>query len=323
MLKASSLPMKTSLIHRCKVSLASLALGACVLLPAVTSQAGESAKLSPIVEPPPSSSWVHALLKLDFSDHYITPRGLNVENQGLVFQPLFLVFWNLYSNPDGFLNDVTLTTGVWSSFHSRESGPDEGNWNEFDPIAGLGFKFAKYWSFDVNYTAFESMVSAYPTSQHLELKLGFNDAAFTGSQVFSINPYVAFWKELKNKSTVAFNPATSSESYYFTIGMTPTIDLKKVKFEFPTFINIVDNDFYQQFDGTGGGSGVAVIRTGVQATVPLSFVPKSMGFWSLYAGVKYYHLDNPGLLDGNQVLGADGARKRDLVQFHGGISIFF
>jgi len=284
--------MKTSLIHRCKVSLASLALGACVLLPAVTSQAGESAKLSPIVEPPPSSSWVHALLKLDFSDHYITPRGLNVENQGLVFQPLFLVFWNLYSNPDGFLNDVTLTTGVWSSFHSRESGPDEGNWNEFDPIAGLGFKFAKYWSFDVNYTAFESMVSAYPTSQHLELKLG-------------------------------FNAATSSESYYFTIGMTPTIDLKKVKFEFPTFINIVDNDFYQQFDGTGGGSGVAVIRTGVQATVPLSFVPKSMGFWSLYAGVKYYHLDNPGLLDGNQVLGADGARKRDLVQFHGGISIFF
>lgn len=314
--------MNNSLPNRLKGSLALLMLGAALALPTAAIHAGEKTAISPVIEPPPSP-WIHALLKVDVSDHYITPRGLNIENQGLIIQPLFLVFWNLYSNPDGFINDVTLTTGVWSSIHTRTSGPEDGNWNEVDPIAGLAFKFAKYWQFDVNYTAFESMVSAFPTSHHLELKLSFNDAAYTGNKMFSINPYVAFWKELSNKATVRFNADTSSESHYFTLGMTPTIDLKKVKFEFPTFLNYTDNDFYQQFDGTGGGSGIAIIRTGVQATVPLNFVPKSMGFWSVYAGVKYYHLNNPGVLDGNMVLGADGSRERNLVQFHGGVSIFF
>lgn len=284
--------------------------------------AGAPAAVSPVVESPAPSPF-HALLKLDVSGDYITPRGLHIENQGLVFQPLFLFFSTLYSNPDGFINDATLTLGVWSSIHTRASGRDPGNWNEFDPIAGLGIKFADYWKFDINYTGFESMTRSFETSHHLELKLSLDDAAITGSKTFSINPYIAFWKELKNKATVVFNPGTSETSYYFTIGMTPTVVLPKFKLEFPTFVNIVGDDFYQKIDGTSGGSGAAIFRTGVQATVPLNFMPKHMGSWSLYAGVKYYHLNNPGVLDGNTVLGADGSRERNLVQFHGGVSIFF
>ena len=105
--------------------------------------------------------------------------------------------------------------------------------------------------------------------------------------------------------------------------MTPTFSISKVKFEFPTFVNIVGEDFYQQIDGRSGGSGAAIFRTGIQASVPLNFVSKHLGSWTLYAGVKYYHLNNPGVLDGNMVLGADGSRERNLVQFHGGVSIFF
>ena len=33
---------------------------------------------------------VNVLVAFDFSDHYITPRGLNVEDNGLVVQPLML-----------------------------------------------------------------------------------------------------------------------------------------------------------------------------------------------------------------------------------------
>lgn len=282
--------------------------------------AGAPASKNPVVTPPESEPWIHALLQLDFSDHYITPRGLNVENEGLIFQPLFLVFWNLYGDKEGFLQDVTLTTGVWSSFHTNESGADPGHWNEFDPIAGLGFKFADYWKLDLNYTAFRSMVDSYPTSHHLEVKLGFDDSKFLGA--FALNPYVAFWKELENKATVAFNPATSEESYYFTLGVSPSFKAGPVKFEFPTYINLVDGDFYQKFDGTGGGSGLAVFGTEVKVSVPLTFIPKDLGFWTLYAGVKYYHLSNDGLRDGNSVLTAN-EHKDDLVQFHGGISIFF
>jgi hypothetical protein len=121
---------------------------------------------------------------------------------------------------------------------------------------------------------------------------------------------------------VVFNPATSEESNYFTIGIDPSTKLGPVKFEFPMYINLVNDGFYQKFDGTGGGSGLAVFGAEIKASVPLTFIPKDMGSWTLYAGVKYYHLNNQGLLDGNQVLTSE-EHKKDLVQYHAGIAIFF
>ena len=276
---------------------------------------------APVVAPPETDPWAHVLLQLDFSDHYITPRGLNVENEGLVFQPLFLVFWDLYSSESSYLKDVSLTTGVWSSIHSHQSGADPGHWNEFDPILGLTFKFAGNWKLDTTFTQFDSMVDSYPTSTHFEAKVSYDDSPLWGGK-FSLNPYAAFWQELEDKATVVFNSATSDESFYFTLGINPTIQLSALKLEFPTFINLVDDEFYQQFDGSPGGDGLAVFCTGVKASVPLKFIPKAAGFWSLYAGVKYYHLDNQGLADGNSVLTPDGDDD-DLVQFYGGLSIFF
>ena len=303
-------------------AVSALAAAAEVVSATMALQAGTPvASLKAVVETKAADPWIHALLQVDVSDHYITPRGLNVENEGVIFQPLFLVFWTLYSEPDAFLQDVTLTTGVWSSIHTNESGADPGYWNEFDPIAGLGFKFAGGVKLDVNYTAFKSMVDSYPTSQHLEVKLSYDDSKLWGGG-FALNPYVAYWQELEDKATVVFDPSTSEESYYFTIGINPTFKAGPVKIELPTFINLVDNDFYQKFDGTGGGDGLAVFCTGIKASIPLTFVPKELGFWSLYAGVKYYHLDNEGLLDGNSVL-TPNEHRDDLVQFHGGISIFF
>ncbi len=61
--------------------------------------------------------------------------------------------------------------------------------------------------------------------------------------------------------------------------------------------------------------------TELKATVPLTFIPKDWGAWSFFAGVKYYHLNNAGLIDGNEAL--NGVSKHDLVQYHAGISIFF
>lgn len=302
-------------------TLVAVAVSPCLWAPSQMMAGTTPAPKNPApVETAPAPSPIHALLQLDFSDHYITPRGLNVENEGLVFQPLFLVFLDLYNNKESFIQDVTLTAGVWSSFHSRESGADPGNWNEFDPIGGLGFKFADNWKLDLNYTSFVSMVDSYPTSTHLEVKLGYDDSKLLGA--FALHPYVAYWQELNYKATVAFNSATSEESNYFTIGINPGFKVGSVKFELPTYINLVNDDFYQKFDGTGGGSGLAVFGTELKMSVPLTFVPKDLGFWTLYAGVKYYHLSNDGLRDGNSVLTAN-EHKDDLVQFHGGISIFF
>lgn len=295
------------------------------ILPPSTATAGEMKAAEPPAPAVPEEEFgirVHGLLNLEFSDHYITPRGLNVENQGLVFQPLLLLFWNLYASEQGFLNDVTITTGVWNSIHTRESGAEPSHWNEIDPIGGITFKFGHGWKFDVFWTAFQSQTDSYETSNNLDLKLTYHDTFFGA---FSLNPYVEFFYELSDKATVVFNPATSDESWYFQLGFTPTYKFKSIPLtvELPTYISLVDEDFYQRFDGTPGGSGAGVFSTYLKFSTPLSFIPKGYGAWTLYAGVQYYHLYNDGLLDGNQVLGAQADRDEDLVQFHGGISIFF
>ena len=305
--------------HLVSPPLRSLLTALALAATAASSFGGTPAEKNPIINDAPGSS-LHALLQLDVSDHYITPRGLNVENEGAIFQPLFLVFADLYTNKEAFLSSISATAGVWSSIHTNESGADPGHWNEFDPIFGLTFKFAKQLKFDATYTSFISMVDSYPTSHHLELKLSLDDSPWLGA--FALNPYVAYWQELSNKATVTFNQATSQTSYYFTLGIDPTIKLGSAKLEFPTFINIVGEDFYQRMDGSPGGDGLALVCTGAKLSLPMSFVPKQYGFWTFYAGVKYYHLENDGLLDGNMVLTANEHRK-DLVQFHTGISIFF
>jgi hypothetical protein len=263
-------------------------------------------------------SSVHGLIQLEFSDHYITPRGLDVENQGVIFQPLMLLFWDLYSAKDGGIDDISLTTGVWNSWHTNKSGASPGHWNEIDPILGLTFKFQKDWQFDVGYSAFHSEVGSYPTSNNLDLKLTYHDAGAGG---VTFNPYIEYFDELHQKATVDLNPPTSKTGYYFVLGCDPTYKIDNIKLELPTFLNFVSSNFYQKFNGAGGGAGLAVFSTEIKGTIPLT-VPQRFGFWSYYTGVQYYHLSNDGLLDGNQVL-AVSKRTPNLFQFHTGITIFF
>lgn len=290
-------------------------------LAALPLTAGTTVEPAP-VEPAAPKLKLNVLLQLDVSDHYITPRGLNVENEGAIFQPLALLFANLYSSETSFISDVTLTAGVWSSIHTERSGADPSHWNEFDPIFGLSYKFADHFKFETNYTAFKSMTDSYPMSHHLELKLSMDDSKWLGK--FALNPYIAYWKELDDKATVVFDSSSSKESFYFTLGINPTIQFDAVKLEFPTFINLVGNEFYQQMDGSPGGAGLAVFFTSIKASVPLKFIPQEYGFWTWYAGVKYYHLDNAGVEDGNLVLTTGGDNDdNDLIQFHTGLTIFF
>jgi hypothetical protein len=275
----------------------------------------------------PSSTWaqsalgsrVNGLISLDFSDHYITPRGLNVENQGVVAQPLTLLFWNLHTADKSALTDITLTTGLWNSFHSNRSGARPSKWNEIDPILGVTFKFRNRLKVDATTTSFYTPTDSYPTSTHLDLKLTYNDAL---KERVSFNPYVEYWKELNNKSTVQFNPGTSHQGSYFTVGSTPTFNLRKIKVEVDTYANFVSSDLYQRFDGSDGGSGLAVFSTYPKVSMPLRFLGSSYGAWTGYAGVTYLHLRNEGLLDGNQVL-ATSERKTNLARIRAGVSVFF
>jgi hypothetical protein len=264
---------------------------------------------------------VNVLVAWDASDHYITPRGLNVEDKGLIVQPLVLMLWKLYGANKGAVSDVTLTTGFWNSFHSHRAGVKPSRWNEIDPILGVTVKFRNGFTVDASTTAFYTPTDSYATSSHVAFKLAYSDSWWKG---LALNPSVAFWRELSNKSTVMFNAATSTESGYLTLGATPTLGLGSSgsSLEIAAFTNIVGSSFYQRFDGSDGGSGLALVSVSPKVSVPLKFLGVSRGAWKASFATSYFHFRNDGLMDGNQVL-ANSVRESNLTQFHGGLSVFF
>jgi hypothetical protein len=312
----------------------SAALIACTLSFSVTAsvKAGEEDAKAPEPAPPlqeaPPPSLIHGLINLEFSNAYITPRGLDVQNKGLVIQPLFLLFFDLYSSKDNFINDVSLTIGDWNSVHTAivGSGPKPGHWNETDPLTGITVKFLKDLQFDAFYTAFVSQVDAFKTSQNVDLKLTYHDKYLSNKvwKGLSINPYAEMFIETSNKATVDLNDATSKRGYYFQVGVDPTFAFENfpVTIELPTYVNFPSDNFYQNFAGKGSVSTLGLVTTELKGTTPLKFIPKGYGNWSVYAGVQYYYLINHGLLDENQVL-ATSERKRSLWQVHGGITLLF
>ena len=78
-------------------------------------------KSLPRVQCPPK--FVTGLLDLPLSNYYLTPRGVIVENSGVIAQPMLQLFFNLYES-DGPVNNVTGMVGIWNSIHSKQRGPD-------------------------------------------------------------------------------------------------------------------------------------------------------------------------------------------------------
>jgi len=293
--------------RRLKVLLSAIAVS---LVTVSTSFAGSGkATETEVIEPAPVKDRIGGLLQLDVSDHYITPRGLTVENQGVIFQPLFLLFFDLYDG-EGFINDVSLTLGVWNSIHTEESGADPGHWNEIDPIAGLSFGLQGGFKLDATWTAFESMTDSYDTPNNLEIKLSYADNL---TETFSINPYASYWLELNNKTTFA----TSDSSYYFTVGINPTFSPKgiPVRFELPTWVMFPNEDFY------GEESTVGLWSVGLKASTPLTFISPEFGKWFLYGKFTYYRFENDALVNFGSF--ATGKPDKEETQFSAGITILF
>jgi hypothetical protein len=277
---------------------------------------------SPATSQETLGSNVNVLVGMDFSGDYITPRGLHVEDEGLVWQPLVLMLWKLHAADQGLVRDVTLTTGIWNSFHSQRAGATPSRWNEVDPILGLGIKLQGGWAVDAGMTAFYTPTDSYLTSTHLDLKLTYNDSFLGG---VSLNPYVAYWVELNNKSTVVFDPSTSQEGSYLTLGATPVFALGATgtTLEVGTYANFVSSSFYQRMDGTDGGSGLGIFSVSPKLSVPLKFFGVSHGAWTAYVTGSYFRLSNDGVMEGNQLLSGESVNEPNLTRFRGGLTVFF
>jgi hypothetical protein len=241
---------------------------------------------------------VNALVDLGISSHYLTPRGMDVSRQGVVFQPMVLAFFDLYKSDD-FINDVSLVGGVWNCFGTHQLPSTQGypksqtGWYETDPIAGISVGFAKHFKLSVTYTDFSMQIENIPFSQHLETKLAFDDSDYL--KAFALHPYILFWDELSGKA-VASTDANPSSSYYFDAGIAPGYtfkDFHNVKLEAPCRILMAPSEFYGS--AAGQTTFVSLYEFGVKASVPLDFMPAGYGHWNAAVGFKRMGFDNPNL----------------------------
>ena len=271
-----------------------------------------------------AGSRVHALVNLEFSDKYLTPRGMIVQDHGLTMQTLFLAFVNVYNGaPEDFINSITLIPGFWNDFATSPipahltAGSKGTDWVEYDPILGVSIGFAKNFKLDVTYTEFAMQILDIGTSQHLETKLSYDDSAAMGA--FAMHPYVSYWKELTNKATAAANFGAPS-SYYFEVGIDPSMMIGKTKLEAPIRVLLPNKNFYGETFATS--STVGLYEIGLKATMPMTFMPAGYGHWSFHIGAKYMKFVDKNLQQ-LATSGGFGSPTKDTGQIYTGFTSFF
>ena len=196
-----------TMVHRTRTALAWLTASMLVLALILMPQPGSAQEKCLPKEYKCPPKFVTGLLDLPLSNYYLSPRGVIVENSGVIAQPLLQLYFNLYES-DGPVSNVTGMVGMWNSIHSKQRGPDSStveNWNEMDLQSALSVTFLQSWTFSLAYEYWVSPINAFPSASHIELKFGYSDSFLKGLGDLSINPYVNVFVELVNKTANA-NP---------------------------------------------------------------------------------------------------------------------
>jgi hypothetical protein len=235
-------------------------------------------------------SALHGFVDLAFKNSYITPRGLLVTNKGVTYQLLTGLAFDLYKDPNGPINDVSVSGGFWNDFATAQNAAKVGSWNEFDWFGGGTVTFLKDWTAGASYIDFLSPPGNFKNEKNVELSLGFNDSPYLTP--ISIHPYAKLFWAVAGDSTVVLGK--KGGTYDVELGVVPTIETKPmglpVTWTMPTWITVGPKSYW------GGTSNFGVISTGITAKTPLSFIPSRYGNWYADAGVQYYNLINGKLV---------------------------
>jgi hypothetical protein len=271
--------------------------------------------------PPPESPNIHGFVEFPFKTGYMTPRGLIVENKGLVMQPvggLVLPIGDI-----GPVKGFTLITGIWNSINTYQHDPFVGTWNEMDYFATASGNVGKF-SGALTYSPWNSPPHSFRTEENIDFKVSYNDKD-TFMPGLTINPYVDWFWAVAGDSPVING---RSSSYYFELGVVPTYKFKFVEnypltVTVPTYVQVGPKNFWGRGDSaeTKPDGNVGVFSISLNGSVPLSFIPAKYGFWHADAGVQYFWLVNDALLRAGGL--ASGNTNRNPVNASVGIGVNF
>src|SRR5438105_7531495 len=150
----------------------------------------------------PAPPNIHGFFNSPFKTAYVTPRGLVVQNAGLVWQPVVGLVIPL--GDLGPLKDMALVGGIWNSVDTAEAGsnPQTGAWDEMDVFVSLNAKLLKNFSLGLTYSPWNSPEHAFSTEHNADVKISYDDSHFFGDSGFGLHPYVDLWWAISGDSTV-------------------------------------------------------------------------------------------------------------------------
>jgi hypothetical protein len=256
---------------------------------------------------------------------YITPRGLVVVDKGLVSQPIVGLVFPI--GDVGPLKGLTFVGGIWNCIASNQRDPHVGPWNEMDDFFSLSTTPLAGLNFTLTYVAFNSPNGAFVTEHNMDLMTTYDDSSLWGGN-FGLHPYLDFWYAMAGNSTVILG--RSGGTCYFQPGIVPTYTIKlipdyPVTVTVPTYLSVGPTDYWSfgtaPKGGTWGGGSVGLFSTGIDASVPLAFVPSQFGNWSVDIGVTYFDLIDNALLAAGTI--ASGNTRRDIFMGEVGLSVKF
>lgn len=252
-------------------------------------------------------------LGVDFTSNYIS-RGVPQENQGVIAQPYFDLYFKLYEG-SGALTKVTANLGAWSSIHSHRNqgsagGGSVSSWYEFDYSVGLTFQFGNF-SVTPSFLSLLSPNDTFADNYNVNLALAYDDSELLGA--FALHPHVTVMYELDGKAGTG-----PREGLYYEIGIAPSIKVGEGTLSFPINLGLGSDDFYGSVNN--GDDTYGYLSAGLALEYPLNFVPECLGAWAVKANATYWNLGDNAANSGNPLV-TDG--DNDQFSFGGGIVVRF
>jgi len=281
---------------------ASLALG-CIASVPMTAMAGTevaSGKESKAVVEEAKKSYITGDLGFTVTTDYYSRGILQTPSAGAKFQPYLDLYFALYSDDKGFINNVTFNLGFWANIESVDKyytgkfvpGPigslSSGNrtaaWEEFDWMPGIAVTFAKNFTLTTTYLEFDSPNQYFSAARSINFNLAYNDSDILG--MWALHPHITFLQELDGHAGLA-KASPGSLGQYYEVGIAPAFTFMKDSKYAPTLTLPVTAGF-----GSNGfyGTGFGYFSAGGTISVPLAFIPSGFGAWTASVGGTYYYL---------------------------------
>ena len=246
---------------------------------------GESPQSSresgPIVEIP-TSRWSG-----DTGVNFVTAYfafGILQENKGAIAEPYLDISRTLFEG-NGFITKATVGLQLWSSIHSEQTGAKRNNpllqWYEFDYYVPIGVTIAKRLTLTVSYLEYEFPNGAFAAQRGVQANVAFDDTDVLGP--FALHPHVLILYNFEGILGIG-----QSDAWYAELGVAPSFSIASksnypVTVTFPLTFGLGDNHFYP-------GDTYGYFSATANVSVPLAFIPKSFGPWTVNAGFTYYNL---------------------------------